>query len=123
MSDLTPVDIERRLVQLTTQITQAQQELRLARDNETEADIRLKKARLIAANHDGCPKVVRGSTTVAERESWIDDYCIAEWSDFRRATTSREIAQDSLRAVLAVAEVVRSLGSSVRTAYSLAGAS
>lgn len=123
MSDLTPVDIERRLVQLTSQITQAQQVLRDARDVETEADIALHKARLVASHSEQCPKPVRGGTTVAERDEWIERQTFTEWSAYRRAVTSREIAQDSLRSVLAVAEVVRSLGSSVRTAYSMAGAS
>jgi hypothetical protein len=122
MSDLTPIDVERRLTQLVTQITNAQNELRTARDAETEAGISLKRARLYAGHRDDCPKVVRGGSTVAERDEWIDRLTFDEWSAAKRAETSREIAQDSLRAVLAVAEVVRSLGSSVRTAYSLAGA-
>lgn len=123
MSDLTPIDVERRLTQLVTDITRAQQELRAARDTETEAGIALKRARLYAGHRDDCPKPTRGGTTVAERDEWIDRLTFDEWSASKRAETSREIAQDALRSVLAVAEVVRSLGSSVRTAYSLAGSS
>lgn len=123
MSDLTPIDVERRLVQLTTDITRAQGELRQARDAETETAISLKRARLYAGHRDDCPKPTRGGTTVAERDEWIDRLVFDEWAAAKRAETSREIAQDALRSVLAVAEVVRSLGSSVRTAYSMAGAS
>lgn len=123
MSDLTPIDIERRLIAITGQITAAQNTLRQARDVETEADIAWHKAKLTASHSEECPKPTRGGTTVAERDEWIERRVFSEWSAFRRATTSREIAQDSLRAVLAVAETVRSLGASVRTAYSLAGAS
>lgn len=121
MTDLTPVDVERRLIQLVTQITHAQQELRSARDTETETEITYKKARLVAAHRDDCPRPVRGGPTVAERDEWIHRATFAEWTDYRRAETARDIAQDALRTVLAVAEVVRSLGSSVRTAYSMAG--
>lgn len=123
MTDLTPVDVERRLIALVTQITQAQENLRSARDIETEADIAHKKARLTVSHREDCPKPTRGGTTVAERDEWIDRQVFGEWSSYRRAETSREIAQDALRSVLAVAEVVRSLGSSVRTAYSMAGVS
>lgn len=123
MTDLTPIDIERRLIQITSQITAAQNTLRQARDVETEADITWHKAKLTASHSDECPKPARGSTTVAERDEWIERRVFAEWSAYRRATTSREIAQDALRAVLAVAETVRSLGASVRTAYAMAGAS
>lgn len=121
MSDLTPVDVERRLVQLTTQITQAQNELRKARDGETEAEIALKKARLVASHREDCPKVIRGGTTVSERDEWVDRQCFSEWSAYRLAETAREIAQDALRTTLAIAEVVRSLAASVRTAYNMAG--
>lgn len=123
MTDLTPIDVERRLTQLVTDITRAQQELRTARDAETEAAIALKRARLYAGHRDDCPKPTRGSTTVAERDEWIDRLTFDEWATSKQAETSREIAQDALRAVLAVSEVVRSLSASVRTAYSMAGAS
>ena len=123
MSDLTPVDVERRLIQLTTQITQAQNELRKARDDETTTEIALKKARLVASHREDCPKVTRGGTTVSERDEWVDRQCFSEWSAYRLSETAREIAQDALRTTLAIAEVVRSLAASVRTAYSLAGVS
>lgn len=123
MTDLTPIDVERRLAQLVTQITNAQTELRKARDEETNAEIALKKARLVASHREDCPKVTRGGTTVSERDGWVDRQCFSEWSAYRLAETAREIAQDSLRTVLAVSEVVRSLSASVRTAYSMAGAS
>lgn len=123
MTDLTPVDVERRLIQLVSQITVAQAELAKARDAETEAAITLKRARLAAAHHEDCPVPSRGGPTVAQRDEWIESACMFEWADAKKTETAREIAQDSLRAVLAVAETVRSLGASVRTAYSLAGVS
>lgn len=123
MTELTPVDVERRLVQLVSQITNAQQELRKARDVETESEITYKKARLVAAHRDDCPKPSRGGATVGERDEWIHRATFDEWSAYRRAETSRDIAQDALRAVLAVAEVVRSLGASTRTAYAMSGTS
>lgn len=118
---LTPVDIERRLIQIVTDITRAQSELRKARDWETESEIALKRARLIASHRDDCPAPVRGGVTVGQRDEWIDRQCFEAWSAQRQAETAREIAQDGLRTVLAVAETVRSLGASVRMAYQLAG--
>ena len=120
---LTPVDVERKLTALVSEITRAQQGLAEARNAETEADIAFRKARTVAFHSGACPKVTRGGHTVADRDSWIDAQVSVEWEALRRAETAREIAVDHLRAVLAVAETVRSLGASVRTAYAMAGAS
>lgn len=44
-------------------------------------------------------------------------------SQHSKATVVREAAQDRLRVLLAQAEIVRSLGASVRTVYDMAGVS
>lgn len=119
---LTPVDIEARLVGLVTEMTQAQRTLACARDEETQAEIAYKRAKTRAFHHSDCPHVSRGGHTVADRDAWVDSRVMDEWAQARVATTAREVAQDNLRVVLAVAETVRSLGASVRTAYSLSGA-
>jgi hypothetical protein len=66
--------------------------------------------------------VTRGGYTVADKDAWIDEQVMNEWVAYKVATTAREVAQDNLRVLLAVAESWRSLGASVRTAYSVAGA-
>lgn len=119
----TPIEIEARLTNLITEMSTARTTLAKARDAETAAEIAYKRAKARAFHHSDCPHVSRGGHTVADRDAWIDTKVMDEWAQARVATTAREVAQDNLRIVLATAETVRSLGASVRTAYSLAGAS
>jgi hypothetical protein len=118
---LTPVQVEAKLVALVTEMTQAQRALAAARDAETTAEIAYKRAKARAFHDPACPKVVRGGTTTGERDAVVDELVMEQWAAYKVATTAREVGQDNLRVVLAVAETVRSLGASVRTAYSLAG--
>lgn len=120
---LTPVEVENRLRNLITQLTEAQNDLRQKRDAETKAEIAYRKAKLVAAHSPDCPRVTRGGPTVADRESWIDQQTHEKWADYRSAVTLREAAQDNLRTVRDIAEVVRSLSASVRTAFQMAGTS
>lgn len=126
MSDyepLSPLDVEAKLRGLVTEMSNAQKALRSARDAETQAEIAYKKARARAFHAPDVPHVTRGGVTTGERDAWIEQQVEDEWSTFRLATTGREIAQDHLRVVLAIAETVRSLGASVRVAYGMAGTS
>lgn len=120
---LSPVDVEAKLRSLVTELTKAQAELRDARDAETNAEIEHRKARLKAAHSDHCPVVSRGGPTVADRDAWIDREAFREWAAHQWAVTVRETAQDNLRTVRDIAEVVRSLSASVRAAYQMAGSS
>lgn len=119
---LTPVDVEQKLRGLVNEMYGAQKALADARDAETHAEITYKRAKAAAFHHSDCPHVSRGGHTVADRDAWVERKVMDEWAHARVATTAREVAQDNLRVVLAVAETVRSLGASVRSAYSLAGA-
>ncbi len=120
---LTPVLIESKLRQLITQITVAQRELAAKRDHETETEIELKRQRLALSLDNACPVPTRGGPTVAMRDEWIEHQCFEAWADHRNATTAREIAQDALRATLAVSDTAQSLNASVRQAYAQAGRS
>lgn len=120
---LTPVEIEQKLRDLVNEMYTAQKSLAAARDAETASEIAYKRAKARAFHHSDCPHVSRGGHTVADRDAWIDTKVMDEWAAARVATTAREIATDNLRVVLAVSETVRSLGASVRMAYSLAGTS
>ncbi len=119
---LTPVDIESKLTALVSEMTQAQRALAAARDAETAAEIAYKRATAAAFHRPDCPQPKRGEVTVGDRDSWVDRIVMDEWAAMKVATTAREVGQDNLRVVLAIAETVRSLGASVRTAYSLSGA-
>jgi hypothetical protein len=120
---LTPLAVETRLRHLVNDLTKAQADLRKARDDEVDARHKCEAVRRAALLSDESPKVTRGGYTTAERDAWVDDQCADLKFDADKATVVREAAQDRLRVLLAQAEIVRSLGASVRQAYELAGAS
>jgi hypothetical protein len=120
---LTPLDIEAKLRQLVGDLTRAQTNLRQARDAEVDARHEYDRARRRALLSDKSPKVSRGGYTVAEQSAWVDEQCAALRFAADKATVTREAAVDHLRVLLAQAELVRSLGASVRQAYELAGTS
>lgn len=120
MSELTPVDIERKLRECYSELTRAYQILAAARNAETDAEIALMRARdeasLVA------PKVTRGQVTVTERDEIVDRAIRDEWEALTRAAGSRRNAEDYLRVVREQASLVQSLNASVRAAYAMAGA-
>ena len=118
---LTPVDIERRLRQLVNDLTRAQQALAQARDVEVDKKHDLNRERRRAMLSGKAPKVARGGYTTAERDAWVDDQVSGLQFDYDKAVIARESAQDHLRVLRDQAEIVRSLGASVRQAYEMAG--
>ena len=120
---LTPLDIERRLRQLVSDLTRAQIALGQARDLEVDARHKYERERRKTLLSEKSPKVTRGGYTVAEQTAWVDNECADLKFDADKATVVREAAQDRLRVLLAQAEIVRSLGASVRQAYDMAGVS
>ncbi len=121
MSDLTPAQVETRMIRSINDLTEAQSELAKHRDSLTEAEIVLEKARVTAAHDPDCPMPVRGGTTVAERDAWIRAKVMPEWEAWKRAETARDIAQDAIRTQYAVTSTVQSIARSVQQAYALAG--
>lgn len=120
---LTPVAIEAKLRQLVNDLARAQGSLRQARDLEVDARHEHDRARRRALLSEKSPKVTRGGYTSAERDAWVDLQVEELKFAADKATVVREAAQDHLRTLLAQAEIVRSLGASVRQAYELAGTS
>ena len=118
---LTPLDIERKLRNLVTDLSRSQAALRQARDLEVDARHKYDRAKRRALLSDDSPKVARGGHTVAEQAAWVDNECADLKFDADKATVVREAAQDHLRVLLAQAEIVRSLGASVRQAFDMAG--
>jgi hypothetical protein len=118
---LTPVQIEQKLRQLVNDLARAQAALRQARDLEVDARHEHDRARRRALLSEKSPKVTRGGYTTAERDAWVDQQVEDLKFTSDKATVVREAAQDHLRTLLAQAEIVRSLGASVRQAYELAG--
>jgi len=122
MEPLTPLAVESRLRQLVTELSRAQAALAQARDLEVDAKHEHDRARRRAILSDKSPKVSRGGYTTADRDAWVDEQVADLKFSSDKATVVREAAQDRLRVLLAQAEIVRSLGASVRTAYEMAGA-
>lgn len=118
---LTPLEVEAKLRSLVNDLARAQATLRDARDSEVDARHEYERARRRALLSDKSPKVTRGGYTVAEQSAWVDDQCADLKLAADKATVIREAAQDRLRVLLAQAEIVRSLGASVRQAYEMAG--
>jgi hypothetical protein len=119
---LTPLSVEAKLRQLVNDLTRAQGVLREARDGEVDARHEYDRAKRKALLSEKSPKVTRGGYTVAEQTAWVEEECADLKLKSDRATVIREAAQDKLRVLLAQAEIVRSLGASVRQAYEMAGA-
>ena len=120
---LTPMSIEAKLRHLVTELTRAQGALAQARDLEVDARHEHDRARRRALLSEKSPKVTRGGYTTAERDAWVDEQVTDLRFKYDRAVVTRESAQDHLRVLRDQAEIVRSLGASVRQAYELAGAS
>jgi hypothetical protein len=120
---LTPVAAERRLLQLDTAMTQAELQLRRARDAEVNAKHEYEAARRRAGFDKDCPRVERGGATVDVRKQWIDDRCAAEQRTYDVAVAAREAAQDHHRTVRDQAMVAMALLRSVSVAYNMSGVS
>lgn len=118
---LTPLEVESKLRSLVNDLAQAQAELRRARDAEVDTRHEYDRARRRALLSEKSPRVTRGGYTVAQQSAWVDEQCADLKFAADKATVIREAAQDRLRVLLAQAEVVRSLGASVRAAYEMAG--
>ncbi|MER5420387.1 hypothetical protein [Streptosporangium roseum] len=123
MSDdlTTPIGVESRLRHLVTALTQAQIALAKKRDEEVAAKHAYQAARRRAIFSPDSPKVTRGGYTTADRDAWVDEKAANEHVQYDVAVAAREAAQDHLRVVRDQAMVVMSIGSSVRTAYNVAG--
>lgn len=118
---MSPVDIENRLRQSITDLTQAQEQLRDARDVETDAELGYLSAyRRVLLSAD-CPPVRRDGYTAAERDAWVSDQVAEDYTQYRHANARRKAAEDRMRTLRDVASNVQSLGAMVRSAYQLAG--
>jgi len=113
--------VEQKLRQLVNDLARAQVVLREARDGEVDVRHEYERARRKALLSEKSPKVTRGGYTVAEQAAWVEEECADLKFAADNAVVVREAAQDRLRVLLAQAEIVRSLGASVRTAYEMAG--
>jgi hypothetical protein len=118
---LTPITIEQKLRSLVTDLARAQTALAQARDLEVDARHEYERAKRRAVLSDKAPAVTRGGCTVAYLAAWTEEQCADLKFSADKAQVVMEAAQDRLRVLLAQAEIVRSLGASVRQAYEMTG--
>lgn len=119
--DLTPIECERKLRGLVTAMSQAQLELRNARDAEVDKKHEYEAEKRRAFLSPECPKPTRGGLTVADREVYVDGAAADAQRAYDIATARREAAKDHLMVIRDQAMVVMSLLRSVSTAYNLSG--
>jgi hypothetical protein len=119
---LTPVAVEAKLRSLVSDLARAQAALAQARGLEVDVRHEYERAKRRAVLSDKAPAVTRGGYTVAYLTAWTEEQAADLKFSADKATVVRETAQDRLRVLLAQAEIVRSLGASVRQAYEMAGA-
>lgn len=119
---LTPVQVESKLRQLVNDLGRARTSLRQARDVELRKKTDWERARRRLLLSPDCPAMTGpGSVSAAERDAWVDDQIDDLALAYQISKVARESAQEHMRTLKEQAELVRSLGASVRQAYELSG--
>lgn len=120
---LTPVQVETKMRQLVTAITQSQKALAQARDLEVDAEHDYRSAERKALLSENCPKVRRDGASAAERDAWVASQVEGLELAYKIARSKREAAKDHLDSLNTQAALVMALRRSVGQAYNMAGAS
>jgi hypothetical protein len=118
---LTPVEVERQIRWVQNKLTQAQAELRDARDAEVSAKHTYERAYRKTILSGDCPKVTRGGYTTAERDAWVADQCADEHEAYELAEVKRKAAEEHLRTLYQQGTLSATLAKSVGQAYQMAG--
>ncbi len=121
MSDLSPVQIERKLHSLVTDLTKAQLDLARVRDREVAAKHVYEASHRRAVLSPDCPKVTRGGVTTAERDAWVGAQVADDERAYEIAVAVREAATDHLRTLNTQSVIVAALAKSVGASYAFAG--
>lgn len=118
---LSPHQIEAKLVQSVTELTNAEKALGQARDVEVDCELVYESAKRRAMLSDACPRVARDAATVAERDAWVADQVADEYRAYRLAQVALKAAEDHQRRVREVTSTVQTIASLCKAALSLAG--
>ena len=114
---LTPIQIEAALTNLYNAVSANQIMLMRLRTQEMDAKIGYEKAHLTATLHPDCPKVVRGGTTVAERDDWIRFQEFDEYEAYEQAKKRVRNCRDYMDMLQQQCSLVQSMNKSVVAAY------
>ena len=119
---LTPVQVESKLRQLVNDLGRARTSLRQARDIELAKKTDWERARRrLLRSAEGPPAYGPDGVSPAVRDAWVDDRVDDLALAYQISKVARESAQEYMRTLKEQAELVRSLGASVRQAYELGG--
>lgn len=118
---LTPVEAERQIRWVQNKLTQAQADLRDARDEEVAAKHAHERAYRKVILSGDCPKVTRDGYTAAERDAWVADRCAEEREAYELAEVKRKAAEEHLRTLYQQGTLSATLAKSVGQAYQMAG--
>lgn len=118
----TPVDAEKALRWVLRAMLDAQRGLAQARDVEVASKHEFEAARRHAFFSPGCPKVERGSATVADREAYIERETAEQRQSYELATATKEAAQDHLRTLNSQSVVLSALAKNVQQTFGVVGA-
>lgn len=113
----TPVTARNRVRRVGSDLVRAEMDLKAARDAEVNAKHDYEKAKRAAALSPDAPRVVRGGTTVAEREAWVDERCDSLEFQYRLAEATRQAAKDHYDTINTQAMLSQAILKSIDAAF------
>lgn len=113
----TPVTARARVLRYGSMVTQAELDLKRAREAEVEAMRILRKAKVVAQLSPDAPKVVRGGATVADKLAWVEQAVEDERFALDLATVMRQAAWDHYQRIDKQASLAQSILKSIDNSF------
>lgn len=114
---LTPAESERAVKAATNKVSKRTLEFIRSGDALVDATREHRIALTRAEFDPASPRVVRGETTVGDREAWIRRACAAEMDVLHAAEVMRDNAMEALRSARKELDGAMAVNASVREAY------
>ena len=92
------------------------------RTHEVSVKHEYERARRKALLSSDCPKVGRGSATVADRDCWVDEQVASDRERYELAQVTTQAAKDHVSTLQSQAVVMSSLSKLVQQIHGVAGA-
>lgn len=115
----TPVTARNRIRSVGSALVKAEMDLKTARDAEVNAKHAYESARRAAALSAEAPRVLRGGTTVGERDAWVDDRCEAHEFAYRVAEANRQAAHCHYSTIETQSMLAQAILKSIDRAFSV----
>lgn len=114
-------DAERQMRWVLRAMWDAKKLLEELRTTEVSIKHEFERAKRRAMLSADCPKVGRGSATVADRDCWVDEQVAADRERFELAQVSTQAAKDHVSTLQSQAVVIASLSKLVQQVHGVAG--